>query len=130
MWKIQYEYFTNTAYSLFSVRHGKTTLLRHIALRKIPIPANIDVLYCEQGEPYIILRIRTCAHTPLDYVILLLVAEIEAQDEKSAVQVVMESDKKRAELLAQSAKLNEKLEKQEGSIEASLEKLRLVCLLS
>ncbi|CAD5115951.1 DgyrCDS4881 [Dimorphilus gyrociliatus] len=28
--------------------HGKTTLLRHIALRKLSVPPNIDVLYCEQ----------------------------------------------------------------------------------
>ena len=30
--------------------YGKTTLLTHIAERKIRIPANIDVLLCEQGE--------------------------------------------------------------------------------
>ena len=30
-------------------RMGKTTLLRHIAERKLAIPAGIDVLYCEQG---------------------------------------------------------------------------------
>ena len=28
---------------------GKTTLLIHIAQRKLAIPPNIDVLYCEQG---------------------------------------------------------------------------------
>ena len=28
--------------------HGKTTLLRHIGNRALQIPANIDVLYCEQ----------------------------------------------------------------------------------
>ena len=54
--------------------------------------------------------------------------EIEAQDEKSAVQVVVESDKKRAELMAQSAKMTANIEKG-ASIEASLEKLRLVRLL-
>uniref|UniRef100_A0AC34RGU0 ABC transporter domain-containing protein n=1 Tax=Panagrolaimus sp. JU765 TaxID=591449 RepID=A0AC34RGU0_9BILA len=27
---------------------GKTTLLKHIAARKLNIPPNIDVLYCEQ----------------------------------------------------------------------------------
>ena len=30
--------------------HGKTTLLRHIAMRKLQIPSTIDVLLCEQGE--------------------------------------------------------------------------------
>ena len=28
---------------------GKTTLLTHIAARKLAIPPNIDVLLCEQG---------------------------------------------------------------------------------
>lgn len=28
---------------------GKTTLLKHIAGRKLDIPSNIDLLYCEQG---------------------------------------------------------------------------------
>ena len=56
-------------------------------------------------------------------------SEIEAQDEKSAVQVVVESDKKRTELMAQSARMTANIEKG-TSIEASLEKLRLVRLLS
>ena len=29
---------------------GKTTLLTHIAARKLAIPPNIDVLLCEQGN--------------------------------------------------------------------------------
>ena len=29
---------------------GKTTLLTHIAARKLAIPPNIDVLLCEQGK--------------------------------------------------------------------------------
>lgn len=29
---------------------GKTTLLRHIAARKLNIPPHIDILYCEQGK--------------------------------------------------------------------------------
>jgi ATP-binding cassette subfamily F protein 1 len=29
---------------------GKTTLLKHIAGRKLNIPPNIDILYCEQGK--------------------------------------------------------------------------------
>ena len=38
--------FTNYMYIC---RMGKTTLLIHIAERKLAIPPNIDVLYCEQG---------------------------------------------------------------------------------
>ena len=34
---------------LYLSRMGKTTLLLHIAERKLSIPPNIDVLYCEQG---------------------------------------------------------------------------------
>lgn len=29
---------------------GKTTLLKHIAARKLAIPTHIDLLYCEQGK--------------------------------------------------------------------------------
>lgn len=32
---------------------GKTTLLKHIAGRKLNIPPNIDILYCEQGATLI-----------------------------------------------------------------------------
>jgi ATP-binding cassette subfamily F protein 1 len=52
-------------------RHGKTTLLRHIAHRILAIPANIDVLLCEQ--------------------------EVKA-DETPAVEAVMRSDLKRVKL--------------------------------
>jgi len=31
-------------------RHGKTTLLQHVASRKLTIPQNIDLLLCEQGK--------------------------------------------------------------------------------
>ena len=34
----------------FCFRHGKTTLLNHIANRALRIPPNIDVLICEQGR--------------------------------------------------------------------------------
>lgn len=34
---------------MFFLRMGKTTLLTHIAARKLAIPPNIDVLLCEQG---------------------------------------------------------------------------------
>lgn len=51
---------------------GKTTLLRHMALRKIRIPAHIDILYCEQ--------------------------EVRA-DDTSAVDAVLNADTKRLELI-------------------------------
>lgn len=35
--------------ALFMNRHGKTTLLKHIASRALNIPPNIDLLLCEQG---------------------------------------------------------------------------------
>ncbi len=35
---------------IFCCRHGKTTLLNHIANRALRIPPNIDVLICEQGN--------------------------------------------------------------------------------
>ena len=41
-------YITTCVY--FHCRHGKTTLLKHIAQRALNIPPNIDVLYCEQGK--------------------------------------------------------------------------------
>lgn len=63
---------------------GKTTLLRHIAARALPIPANIDALYCEQ--------------------------EVVA-DDTTAVNVVLESDKKRTALL----KEKDELEAQPGT---------------
>ena len=41
-------------------RMGKTTLLIHIAERKLAIPPNIDVLYCEQG---LLVSSHTHTHT-------------------------------------------------------------------
>lgn len=38
--------------SALSLSMGKTTLLLHIAERKLAIPPNIDVLYCEQGTSW------------------------------------------------------------------------------
>lgn len=35
---------------LLSFSMGKTTLLTHIAARKLAIPPNIDILLCEQGK--------------------------------------------------------------------------------
>lgn len=51
---------------------GKTTLLRHMAARKMAIPSHIDILYCEQ--------------------------EVRA-DETSAIDAVLNADTKRLELL-------------------------------
>ena len=53
------------------IRHGKTTLLQHLAKRVLNIPANIDVLLCEQ--------------------------EVKA-DETTAVRSVLNSDVKRVKL--------------------------------
>uniref|UniRef100_A0A5S6R4D1 ATP-binding cassette sub-family F member 1 n=1 Tax=Trichuris muris TaxID=70415 RepID=A0A5S6R4D1_TRIMR len=61
---------------------GKTTLLKHIANRKLDIPANIDVLYCEQ--------------------------EIEV-DERSPVDVVLRADTKRVELMEREKQLMERV---------------------
>lgn len=75
---------------------GKTTLLKHIAARKLAIPPNIDILYCEQ--------------------------EIEA-DKTSAIETVLRSDKVRMELIEREAELTRQLEA--GDIGAS-EKLQEV----
>ncbi|VDD81773.1 unnamed protein product [Mesocestoides corti] len=63
--------------------HGKTTLLRHIAERKLAIPANIDILLCEQ--------------------------EVVAEETPS-VQVVLNSDTKRLHLMQELEELKEKIE--------------------
>lgn len=36
-------------YGIYNLRHGKTTLLNHIAGKQLAIPPHIDVLLCEQG---------------------------------------------------------------------------------
>jgi ATP-binding cassette subfamily F protein 1 len=42
----------NHRYGLMGINGcGKSTLLKHIALRKLPIPANLDILYIEQEIP-------------------------------------------------------------------------------
>lgn len=64
-------------------RHGKTTLLRHIAQRAFAIPPNIDILYCEQ--------------------------EVIA-DNFTAIETVLKADVKRTELLAECKKLEEQAE--------------------
>ena len=57
---------------------GKTTLLKHIADRKLAIPPNIDVLLCEQ--------------------------EVMA-DDTPAIDAVLKADTKRLQLLEEEAKL-------------------------
>lgn len=69
---------------------GKTTLLKHIGARKLDIPPNIDLLYCEQ--------------------------EIEV-DSTSAIDTVVKSDKHRLELLNEEKELTSKLEA--GDLSAS-----------
>uniref|UniRef100_A0A915Q5E3 ABC transporter domain-containing protein n=1 Tax=Setaria digitata TaxID=48799 RepID=A0A915Q5E3_9BILA len=66
---------------------GKTTLLKHIAARKLDIPSNIDLLYCEQ--------------------------EIEV-DSTPAIDAVVRSDKHRLSLVEEEMQLTKKLE--EGDI--------------
>ncbi len=72
MWKITLHKPTLSLPSRYGLvgpnGHGKTTLLRHIGLRALQIPPNIDVLYCEQ--------------------------EVVA-DEKSALETVLAADVKR-----------------------------------
>ena len=64
--------------------HGKTTLLVHLAHRKLAgIPGNIDILYCEQ--------------------------EVQSS-EMSAVNTVLASDVKRAQLLLEEEELKVQLE--------------------
>ncbi len=72
------------------MRHGKTTLLRHIATRSLQIPPTIDVLLCEQ--------------------------EVVA-DDTPAVQAILKADVKRTSLLEEADKLNK--EQQKGNIKVS-----------
>lgn len=75
---------------------GKTTLLTHIAARKLAIPPNIDVLLCEQ--------------------------DVEAS-EAPAFDVVLKADKKRLQLLEEEARL---VALSESGDEAATEKLKEV----
>merc|ERR1712226_1157764 len=80
--------------------HGKTTLLQHIAERKLNIPPDIDVLLCEQ--------------------------EVRA-DDTPAFQAVLEADTVRMKLLAKEAELTKELESSTGnSAEAVAEELKEV----
>ncbi|KAI6210660.1 ATP-binding cassette sub-family F member 1 [Aphelenchoides besseyi] len=75
---------------------GKTTLLKHIAGRKLDIPPNIDILYCEQ--------------------------EI-AVDETSAIETVLRSDKVRVQLLEEQEKLMKELEEGNTSVNERLQEV-------
>ncbi|VDL92932.1 unnamed protein product [Schistocephalus solidus] len=75
--------------------HGKTTLLRHIAERKLAIPANIDVLLCEQGNLCLL-------YSPV-------FPEVAASDIRS-VQIVLNSDQRRLDLLAECEQLKAQIE--------------------
>lgn len=62
---------------------GKTTLLKHIAARLLPIPKNIDLLLCEQ--------------------------DVQADDTK-AVEAVLKADKKRWDLLEEEKRLSKRID--------------------
>ncbi|XP_015766039.1 PREDICTED: ATP-binding cassette sub-family F member 1-like [Acropora digitifera] len=81
---------------LVSSSMGKTTLLTHIAARKLAIPPNIDILLCEQ--------------------------DVEANDEP-AFEVVLKADKKRLHLLEEETRLIQLSEKGD---EDATEKLKEV----
>lgn len=90
--------------SSFFCRHGKTTLLRHIASRAFPIPPSIDILYCEQ--------------------------EVVA-DDSTAVESVLKADLKRTELLAECKKLEAAQEKGDMSQQERLNEVSIShCLFS
>uniref|UniRef100_A0A8C6QX92 ATP-binding cassette sub-family F member 1 n=2 Tax=Nannospalax galili TaxID=1026970 RepID=A0A8C6QX92_NANGA len=75
---------------------GKTTLLKHIAIRALSIPPNIDVLLCEQ--------------------------EVVA-DETPAVQAVLRADTKRLKLLEEERRLQGQLEQGDDTAAERLEKV-------
>lgn len=77
-------------------RHGKTTLLRHIAKRAFSIPPNIDVLYCEQ--------------------------EVIA-DDTPAVEVVLNADIKCKELQMECKKLEELIEQGDNTVQDRLQEV-------
>lgn len=80
-------------------RHGKTTLLRHIASRAFPIPPNIDILYCEQ--------------------------EVVA-DDLTAVESVLKADVKRTKLLAECKQLEDNQEKGDVSQQKRLSEVNIL----
>jgi hypothetical protein len=54
-WTLGIDAIKNIIIIIIYFRMGKTTLLNHIAERKLAIPPNIDVLLCEQGILILIL---------------------------------------------------------------------------
>ncbi|MCP9263135.1 WD repeat-containing protein 36 [Dirofilaria immitis] len=75
---------------------GKTTLLKHIATRRLDIPPNIDLLYCEQ--------------------------EIEV-DSTPAIDAVVKSDKHRLALIEEEGQLIKKLEGGDISVSEQLKQV-------
>ncbi|XP_002128535.2 ATP-binding cassette sub-family F member 1-like [Ciona intestinalis] len=75
---------------------GKTTLLRHIAARKLSVPAHIDILYCEQ--------------------------EVKA-DETPAIEAVLNADTERLKLLKLEKELTARQMKGDLSVQDDLKKL-------
>ncbi|KAK8378931.1 hypothetical protein O3P69_009573 [Scylla paramamosain] len=91
--------FTNASLMIANARryglvgpngHGKTTLLRHIQSRALNIPPNIDVLYCEQ--------------------------EVVA-DDTPAIDVVLQADKKRLDLLKERDQLEANMKKKNKEVD-------------
>ncbi len=72
---------------------GKSTLLRNMALREIPIPTNVSLLYVEQ--------------------------EIRG-DDTPAIEAILKADVWRERLLQEEKQLNEQLQKLEASAQASI----------
>uniref|UniRef100_H2YSV8 ABC transporter domain-containing protein n=1 Tax=Ciona savignyi TaxID=51511 RepID=H2YSV8_CIOSA len=75
---------------------GKTTLLRHIAARKLSVPSHIDILYCEQ--------------------------EVKA-DETPAIDAVLNADTERLRLLKLEKDLTAKQMKGDLSVQDDLKKV-------
>lgn len=84
---------------------GKSTLLKFLAARRIPVPEGVDVLLAEQ--------------------------EVHASDE-SVVEQVLSADKKRSALLKEEIELNEKIDRggdgddNDGGLEKLVERLQAV----
>lgn len=130
---------------LSKFRMGKTTLLKHIAERKLRIPPNIDVLYCEQGvlsccvlSCFLHVCISWHCSSPkwwpsLDFIVnclcclpLLLLIEVEVSD-MSAFETVLKADTKRLELLAEQERLLVEAEAGDDSNTDRLKEVPPVC---
>jgi ATP-binding cassette subfamily F protein 3 len=75
---------------------GKSTLLRHIAMREVPIPAHITILFVEQE-----VRFFSNAYPTLSYVEYQIVG-----DDTTALDSVLKADVWRDHLLKEEASLN------------------------